>query len=121
MATNPNAAKTEYEAAVKAMNKFCDDQTDLEAYILDDTYPVRVQFIPNSQIRLFGENNVDENGEVNDLTVTIGLTITVRSTLKFKMDSKILKKLIKIAENVGHIYYQAFREQAGNSHDNPEL
>jgi hypothetical protein len=113
MATNPNAAKTEYEAAVKAMNKFCDDQTDLEAYILDDSYPIRVQFIPNSQIRLFSEDNVDENGEVNDLTVTVGLSSAVRSTLKFKMDSKLLKKLIKLAETVGHLYYQAFREQEG--------
>lgn len=29
------------------------------------------------------------------------------------MDSKLLKKLIKLAENVGHLYYQAYREQQG--------
>jgi len=111
--TRPNAAKTEYDAAVKALKKFCDDHTDLEAYILDDDYPIRVQFLPSSQMRLFGEDNVDENGEVNDLTVTVGLSSAVKSTLKFKMDSKLLKKLIKLAENVGTLYYQAFREQEG--------
>lgn len=113
MAKNPNAAKTEYDAAVKDLKKFCEDQTDLEAYILDDEYPIRVQFLPSSQMTLFGNENVDENGEVNDLTVTVGLSSAVRSTLKFKMDSKLLKKLIKLAENVGRLYYQAFREQEG--------
>ena len=58
--------------------------------------------------------NVDENGEINDLTVTVGLSTTVKSTLKFKMDSKLLKKLIKLAEKVGTLYYQAFRESAGD-------
>lgn len=113
MATNQNAAKTEYDAAVKALKKFCEDHTDLEPYILDDEYPIRVQFLPSSQMTLFGNENIDENGEVNDLTVTVGLSSAVRSTLKFKMDSKLLKKLIKLAENVGTIYYQAFREQDG--------
>ena len=113
MSTNQNVAKTEYDAAVKALNKFCEKHTDLEALILDDEYPIRVQFLPNSQISLFGEDNIDENGEVNALIVTVGLTSSVRSTLKFKMDSKLLKKLIKLAEQVGHLYYQAYREQNG--------
>lgn len=108
-----NAAKTEYDAAVKALKKFCEDHTDLDALILDDEYPLRVQFLPDTQLSLFSEDNVDENGEVNDLVVTVGLTSSVRSTLKFKMDSKLLKKLIKLAENVGHLYYQAYREQQG--------
>ena len=62
---------------------------------------------------MFGYMNVDENGEVNDLTVTIGLSTAVKSTLKFKMDAKLLKKLIKLAENVGDLYYHAYREQEG--------
>ena len=113
MTMNPNAAKTEYEAAVKDLEKFCEDQTDLCAYILDDEYPIRVQFVPSAQMPLLSDGNVDENGEVNDLTVTVGLSSAVRSTLKFNMDSKLLKKLIKLAEKVGTLYYQAFREQEG--------
>lgn len=111
------AAQTEYEAAVKALMKFVEDSTDLNAEILTDTYPIRVQFIPKRQLTLFGDpnENVDqETGELNDLTVTVGLTTSVKSTLKFKMDAKLLKKLIKLSETVGTIYYNAFREEAGD-------
>lgn len=111
------AAQTEYEAAVKALMKFVEDSTDLNAEILTDTYPIRVQFIPKRQLTLFGDpnENVDqETGELNDMTVTVGLTTSVKSTLKFKMDAKLLKKLIKLSETVGTIYYNAFREEAGD-------
>lgn len=101
----------EYEAAVEKLRKFCDDHTDLTPCILDETYPFRVQFIPDSQISLFGDENVDENGEIGDLTVVAGLSTSVKSTLKFRMDSKMLKKLIKLAETVGALYYHAYRAE----------
>lgn len=113
MAQKPNAARNEYNAAVDALNKFCEKYTDLDCFILCDEYPVRVRFLPKSQIYMFDDDNVDENGEVNDLVVTVGLTIGVKSTLKFKMDSKVLKKLIKLAEIVGCLYYQSFVEKEG--------
>lgn len=106
-------AQSEYEAAVERLRKFCEDHTDLTPVIMDDKYPIRVQFIPDAQMSIFGDENVDENGEVNDLTVSVGLTTAVKSTLKFKMDSKLLKKLIKHAETVGTLYYQAYREEHG--------
>ncbi len=112
--TKKKAAQAEYEAAAEALRKFCEDHTDLEVFVLDDDYPIRVQFIPNRQISLFGSENVDENGEVNDLTVTVGLSTAVKSTLKFKMDAKLLKKLIKLSKTVGTLYYQAYREQEGD-------
>lgn len=102
-----------YEAAVESLQKFCEKETEVMPNILDDGYPVRVQFIPKPQLSVFGNENVDENGEFNDLTVTVGLTTAVKSTLKFKMDSKLLKKLIKLAETVGSLYYHAFREEQG--------
>ena len=113
-------ARTYYEAAVEALGKYCEDNTRLVPTILDEEYPFRVRFIPAPQLSMFDVENVNENGEVNDLTVTVGLTTTVKSTLRFKMDSKQLKKIIKLAENVGTLYYQAFREEAGVIHEDEE-
>lgn len=108
-----NVAQSKYETAVNALKRFCEEHTDLTVLILDDAYPFRVQFIPNGQMSLFENENIDENGEVPDLTVMVGISTTVKSTLKIKMDAKLLKKLIKHAETIGMIYYQAYREQEG--------
>ena len=105
-------AQTHYSAACDKLKQFCEKETDLTPIILSDEYPFRVQFIPDVQLTMFPDDNVDVNGEVNDLTITIGLNTTVKSTLKFKMDSKQLKKLIKHAEAIGQLYYHAFREAA---------
>ncbi len=121
--TNKDAyaeAKSYYDVAVDDLVKYCEKETDLTAVIQDSEYPFCVRFLPNLQQSIFGNENVDENGEVNDLTVTVGLTTAVKSTLKFKMDSKQLKKLIKLAETIGRLYYHAFREEAGNLRQNTE-
>lgn len=107
-------ARNSYNSAVEALRKYCDEKTDLSPVIRDNEYPFQVQFLPDLQQSLFGDNeNVDENGEIHDLTVTVGLTTTVKSNLIFKMESAMLKKLIKLAETTGNLYYQAFREEAG--------
>lgn len=111
---NDNVARKYYETAVSDLLKYCEKETDLSPVILDAEYPFQVQFIPNPQQTIFGDENVSEDGEINDLTVTVGLTTTVKSTLKFRMDSKQLKKLIKLSESLGHLYYQAFREASGD-------
>ena len=99
----------EYENAVKDLLKFCEDNTDYSVVIKEDVYPFRVQYIPNMQLSVFGDENVSEDGEINDMTVEVGLNTKVQSTLKFKMDSKLLKKLIKLAEKTDIIYYHAYR------------
>lgn len=114
-----HAAKNSYEEAVASLHKYCEKETDLAAVILDEEYPFRVQFVPNYQLSVEWNENIDENGEVNDLTVTVGLTTSVKSTLKFRMPSDQLKKLIKLSEKVGNIYYHAFREEAGDLRPNP--
>lgn len=114
-----NVAQNCYDEAVASLHKYCEKETELAAIIRDEEYPFRVQFVPAQQQSLLGNENVDENGEVNDLTVTVGLTTSVKSTLKFKMPSDLLKKLIKLSEKVGNIYYHAFREEAGDLRPSP--
>lgn len=111
MSNKQDIARIEYEAAVEKLTHFCETSTYLTPVIVDKEYPIRVKFFPC--LSLFEDENVDENGEVNYLTVVAGMSTTVKSTLKFKMDSKLLKKLIKLAEKVGALYYHAFREQQG--------
>ena len=106
-------ALKEYEAATTALGKYCEAETDLTAVIVEDEYPLKVRFVPERQVSIFPNENVNADGTTNELTVTVGLTTSVKSTLKFKMDSKQLKKLIKLAEKVGTLYYHAFREYQG--------
>lgn len=117
MSEKQNTTQIEYEAMVKDLQKFCEKYTDLDVYILDQRYPLQVQFLPTGQLGFFENENIDENGEVNEMTVTCGLSTSVKSTLRFKMNAKLLKKLIKMAENVGACYYHAFRESADVKQD----
>lgn len=103
-------AQIEYEAAVEKLQDFCEENTDLTPVVITEEYPIRVQFIPDNQISLLDNENVDENGEFNDLTIVLGLSTEIKSTLKFKMGSKLFKKLIKLTEKVGRLYYHAYRE-----------
>ena len=114
MRNNETPAQTTYEAAVQSLHKFCEKQTDLTPHIKDKTYPYSVTFIPDSQISMFEDDNINtDTGEVGELTVTVGLSTTVKSTLKFRMESSLFKKLIKLAEQVGELYYHSFREEHG--------
>ena len=109
---NSYEAQDLYSAAVVELHKYCEKETEFSVVVRDDEYPFRLQFIPDPQQTIFKDQNIDENGEVGDLTISVGLTTSVVSTLKFKMWSNQLKKLIKLSESIGRLYYQAFRERA---------
>lgn len=109
MNREPTPAQSAYDAAAATLRDFCDKYTDLIPNIVDDHYPIAIQFIPDQQMSIFGNRNIDENGEVKELVVTVGLNTTVNSTLDFKLDAKLLKKLIKVAETAGNLYYHAYR------------
>ena len=106
-------AKTEFECAQNDLMKFCEGTTDFICEVNTDLYPLTAVFVPNPQRSIF-DAAVDENGEVGELVISVGLDTSVRSTLKFEMDAALLKKLIKSVEKIAFLYYHAYREKDGD-------
>ena len=104
-------AKIEFECARNDLMKFCEGTTDYICEVNTDTYPLTAVFVPNPQRSIF---DVDENGEIGELVISVGLDTNVKTTLKFEMDAALLKKLIKSVEKLAFLYYHAFREEAGD-------
>lgn len=109
-------ARNAYASAVEKLTTFCETRAKLDPYILDDEYPFKIKFYPvvEQQPSLFEDEDEsfvdrDPNGF---LLITVGLDTSVKSMLKFKMSSDVLKKLIKLTEKVGAVYYHAYREGA---------
>ena len=106
-------AQIAYENALEKLSDFVSDNTRLNATISEAEYPFRVTFYPDRQVTLLDtilQDNISDDGEIGFLEITVGLTTEVKSTLKFEMDSAVLKKLIRLVEKTGDIYYQAYRE-----------
>lgn len=108
------SAQSDYKAAAAALEKFCNEETNFAVEILTENYPLSVKFTPNAQMSLFDSENytVDENGEIGNILISVGQSTRVLSTLRFKMDAKLMKKMIKLSEKVGNAYLHAFREGA---------
>ena len=104
-------AKIEFECAQNDLMKFCATTTDYICEVNTNLYPLTAVFVPNPQRSIF---DVDENGEIGELVISVGLDTNVKTTLKFEMDAALLKKLIKSVEKIAFLYYHAFREEAGD-------
>ena len=107
------SAKIEFECAQNDLMKFCEGTTDYICEVNTDDYPLTAIFVPNPQRSIF-DAAIDENGEVGELAISVGLDTNVKSTLRFEMDAALLKKFIKSVEKIAFLYYHAFREEAGN-------
>ena len=104
-------ARTEFESTRNTLMQYCEVAAGYECEVKEDTYPIRVVFRPAPQ-----DNLLDEiPHEPGELVIEVGLDTKVTSTLKFKMDSALLKKFIKSAEKLAFLYYHAFREEAGDN------
>ena len=115
-----NRARKAYDKAVEDIRKLCEERTDLTVCIDEDHYPFNAAFLPNRQLSMFGDKNVDENGEIGSLTITVGLSTSIKSTTKFHVDAALLKKLIRLTEKAGDLYYQAYREAADETAESGE-
>lgn len=107
-----NRAQIAYAHAVENLRKFCEDNTDLDFRVLSDRYPIRFVFEPCAQLNMFTPADVDDNGEVRSIIVTVGLSTAIKSTMNFHVPAAVLKKIIKLSEKAGELYYQAYREEA---------
>ena len=105
-------AKTEFEGARDSLIKYCECSTKYSCEVKDSTYPLKVVFTPDPLLTML--DDIDEHGAVGALTIEVGLDTRVISTLKFEMDSQLLKKFIKSAEKLAFLHYHAFREAAGD-------
>ena len=107
-----NRARSAYAKAVENLREFCEEETDFIVAVIDEKYPVRFVFEPVKQMGMFDAENVDENGEIGSIVITVGLSTSVESTMKFYVPAALLKKLIKLSEKAGNLYYHSFREAA---------
>lgn len=101
-----------YETSMADLQNFCKKNTEFIAVEHADAYPFRVEFIPDPQMSMFPEENLDETGEVRSMMISVGLTTDVRSRLAFTVEASTLKKLIRLTESCGFYYYQAFHQKA---------
>ena len=69
---NSYEAQDLYSAAVVELHKYCEKETEFSVVVRDEEYPFRLQFIPDPQQTIFKDQNIDENGEVGDLTISVG-------------------------------------------------
>lgn len=107
-----NRAGSAYAKAFENLREFCEEETDFNVVVIDEKYPVRFVFEPVKQMGMFDAENVDENGEIGTIVITVGLSTSVKSTMKFNVPAALLKKLIKLSEKAGNLYYHSFREEA---------
>lgn len=108
-------AQIYYSNIKSALFDYCVKNTDFEPEINEDSYPYGVRYHSTEQLTISedGETRTEQGG---DLTVIVGMITKVKSTLKSRIDAKLLKKLIKLAENAADAYYHAFREAADSSY-----
>lgn len=110
---NKRQAQIEYQMIKAALIDYCQKNTDFEPEILEERYPFRVRYRSTVQLQLSDDGGTRAESD-GDLVVIVGLSSKVKSTLTFRIDAKLLKKLIKLAENAAFAYYHAFREAADN-------
>lgn len=110
---NNYLAQMAYNTAVEKLLTYCEEETDFaHVNLQEEEYPFRVQFVYYAQPNLF--RVADENGEIHDLVIEVGLSTTIESQLNYEIDAKVFKKLIKLTERAAFHYYLAFREKVGS-------
>lgn len=100
-----------YQIAELKLQKYAKEEAQMRATINSGEYPWRVTFYPDDEISIFDKEQVDDNGELKHVTVTVGVSLTIDSTLEYKLDASVLKKLLSLSLKCGTLFYVAYRER----------
>lgn len=113
-------ARTAYKKALGLLCEYCEENTNLTVSIDVSAYPVKFTLLPNKQLSIFDSPDNGENSEDGYLQITVGLATTVKSTMRFHVPAELLKRLIKLCEKAGNLYYHSFREAADETEEEGE-
>ena len=62
------------------LKEFCQDETDFKLEIVANQYPLEVRFTPSeTQLSLFHDKYINEDGEVGYVSVFCGIDTTVKN------------------------------------------
>lgn len=100
-----------YQAKEIALKEYARKEARLSACVSANEFPWRVTFYPEDEISIFDNHAPDETGEIRNITISTGLTLDIQSTLGFRLDAAVFKRLISLADKCGQLYYVACREE----------
>ncbi len=102
-------ALREYENSVKRLEMFCKELKNVQVNVDTSKYPIVVVITCIPQQVMF---DAEEATEFDTITVSVGMTTTVKTSNKLKIGAKDLNKITKLSEKVGIAYLHAFFEQS---------
>ena len=99
-----------YQVKEAALKEYAKREAGLAVRIFAAEYPWRATFYPDDEMSIFDGSDCDENGELRNITISTGLTLELHSSMGFRLDASIFKKLISLTDKCGQLYYVACRE-----------
>lgn len=98
-----------YETSVKRLEMFCKKLKNVSVKVDTSKYPIVIVIRCIPQQVMF---DAEEATEFDTITVSVGLTTTVKASSKLKINAKDLNKIMKLSEKAGIAYLHAFFEQS---------
>ena len=98
-----------FETSVKRLEMFCKELKNVSVKVNTSKYPIVIVITCIPQQVMF---DAEEATEFDTITVSVGLTTTVKVSSKLKINAKDLNKIMKLSEKAGIAYLHAFFEQS---------
>lgn len=104
-------AINDYQGAVSELKDFCKKETNFACQISVKSYPIEIKLTPapQQQMSMIDEMQYAVSQGDASVIISVGDKTIVTSNLKFRLDSPLLKKILKKSEQVASTYFHAFR------------